>query len=322
MKVFTVKNYGTPVDALQIEECQIPKPGKDEITIAVKATTINDYDWAMITGKPFIYRLMFGLLKPKNAIPGMELSGIVTSIGDEVGAFSVGDKVYGDISDHGFGTYAEYVCINANAVQKMPEQMDFVQATALPHASLLAFQAFEKVGLSKGQRVLINGAGGGVGTIGLQLAKLKECHVTGVDSEMKLEKMASLGFDDVLDYRKIDFTNMDDQYDVILDCKSTRSISSLTKVLNPTGKYITVGGSIGKLLHLAVWGKLANWITGKHFGILALKPNRELHRIAALFQQQKLTACIDGPHSFDTIPNLVNYFGKGNHFGKVVIILD
>ncbi|MCL6265920.1 NAD(P)-dependent alcohol dehydrogenase [Flagellimonas myxillae] len=322
MKAIFQTSYGHPEEVLQLQEFPTPLPKEKEVQISIKATTVNDYDWAMVTGKPFLYRLMFGLFKPKKNIPGMELAGIVTQVGSQVKDLKIGDKVFGDISDHGFGTFATHLCVNEKAVRKIPEGLDLIDAAALPHASLLALQAWDKVVLQKGQKVLINGGGGGVGSFALQLAKLKDCEVTGVDSERKLEQMLALGFDHVIDYSKSDFTKNKIQYDHILDCKSTRSAFTLVRSLAPKGNYITVGGKVGSLLSLAIWGRLASLITGKRFQILALKPNLGLEKVSTLWLQGMLKCPIDGPHPFEELPRLVQYFGTGKHHGKIVVNLD
>ncbi|MEX0313824.1 MAG: NAD(P)-dependent alcohol dehydrogenase, partial [Allomuricauda sp.] len=222
MKAFVYTSYGLPEKVLQLKEIQKPVPKENEVVIKVVATAVNDYDWALITGRPWLYRLMFGLFKPKFPIPGMELSGIVEHMGSEVTGFEVGDDVFGDISEHGFGAFAEYVCVNQKAVIKKPKGIDHIHAVALPHAGLLALQALETVRLQEGLKILINGAGGGVGTLAVQLCKMKICEVTGVDTGEKLNEMKKIGFDHVLDYKKEDFIKNGIQYDLILDCKTNR----------------------------------------------------------------------------------------------------
>nr|WP_299382126.1 NAD(P)-dependent alcohol dehydrogenase [Allomuricauda sp.] len=322
MKAIIQTSYGPPEKVLQLQEVDMPIPRDNEVQINIKATTINDYDWAMATGTPYLYRLMFGLIKPKKSIPGMELAGVISKLGSGVKDVSVGDKVYGDISEHGFGSFADYICLPLDAVQKMPQGMDFEKAATLPHASLLALQAFDKVALQAGQSVLINGGGGGVGTLGLQLAKLKSCEVTGVDSVEKLESMKKLGFDHVLDYQKENFTKTGRQYDVILDCKTNQSVFAYKWALRPNGKYISIGGSLSRLIRLLIWGGLLSKLTSKSYQILALKANKGLDRIGELYVQNKLEPMVDGPYTMADIPRLVQYFGEGKHKGKIVIHLN
>jgi NADPH:quinone reductase-like Zn-dependent oxidoreductase len=281
------------------------------------ATAINDYDWSMVTGKPAIYRLFMGLFKPKHSTPGMELSGIVEQVGKGVTSFQEGDPVYGDISEFGFGTFAEYISLPPAALGLKPETMSFEDAAALPHAALLAYQGLmEKGELREGQRILINGAGGGVGTLACQMARQYRCHITGVDSGAKIETLKGLGFDEFIDYQKEDFTASGKSYDLILDCKTNRNPGSYLRALAPGGRYVTVGGEPFRLIQLLVAGLFSR---NKKLFILALKPNRGLDRINQLFLAGVLKPVIDGPYTFEEIPALVRRFGEGRHTGKIVV---
>lgn len=315
MKAIICKEYSLP-ESLTLEETPKPSPKEDEVLIKIRATAVNDYDWSMVTGKPKLYRLLFGLRKPKHPIPGMELSGIVEEIGASVSNFKAGDSVYGDVSEFGFGTFAEYMCINEKALIHKPNNMSFEDACAISHASMLAYQGLHDIGqLKKNNKVLINGAGGGVGTIGLQLAKLYDCTVTGVDTGEKLSMMKSIGFDHVIDYKKIDFTKTEEKYDLILDVKTTRSPRSYTRCLNPSGKYITVGGTISRLIQ-HVFSRL---IFRKSVFVVALKPNKDLDHMNQLYDEGKVKPIIDGPYSLEELPKAIQRFGEGKHSGKVVI---
>lgn len=300
----------------------MPTPQGDEVLVRIRATAINDYDWAMITGRPRIYRLMFGWPRPKNKIPGMELSGTVDAVGPSVTKFKVGDAVFGDISDCCFGSYAEFIVVRQDALFAKPQWMGFEQAASVPHASLLALQALEDIaGIRPGQEVLINGGGGGVGTFALQMAKMHNNTVAGVDTGEKLQMMADLGFDRVIDYATQDFTRDGNRYDIILDCKTNRSVFSYLRALRPGGTYVSVGGKVLRLLQLFLLGPLISLLSGKKLRILALKANVGLEKICELLEAGKLRCIIDGPHSFDKIPDLVQYFGEGRHTGKVVVRL-
>lgn len=321
MKVIISENYGAPED-LKLREIEIPKPKKNEVLVKIRATAINDYDWSAVRGKPHIYRLLFGLLKPKHQILGMELSGTVEVLGDEATSFNIGDHVYGDISDYGFGTFAEYISINENSLVKKPEKMTFEEAASLPHAALLALQGLIDIGnIQGGQKVLINGAGGGVGTLGLQIAKQFDSEVTGVDTGDKLKMMKGIGFDHVIDYKKEDFTKNGLQYDLILDTKTNRSTFKYLKSLSTHGKYITVGGSLIRVLQIVLLKKLISKFYKKEVHVVALKANHGLGYINDLYEQGKIKPVIDGPHSLKDIPKLLRYFGEGKHQGKIVISL-
>ncbi|MDX1699678.1 MAG: NAD(P)-dependent alcohol dehydrogenase [Melioribacteraceae bacterium] len=322
MKAIILSKYGPPLN-LETKEIEIPIPQENEVLIKIKATAVNDYDWSMVRGKPYIYRLMYGLIKPKRQIPGMELAGIVEAVGRSVKSLAIGDSVYGDISNHGFGTFAEYICVDEKAVVNKPEQMSFEEAASLPHASLLALQGLRDLGnIENGQKILINGGGGGVGTIGLQIAKLYDCEITGVDSRDKFETMTSIGFDHLIDYQIEDFTKNGKQYDLILDCKTTRSPFSYLRSLKTNGVYITIGGYLTRILQILLFKGLISLFSKKQLKILALKPNRGIDTINELYLKGKIKCIIDGPYPLGEAPRLIDYFGEGKHKGKVVLKID
>ena len=316
MKAFQATKYGQPLEVLNLVDLPKPKPGPSEVLVKIHATAINDWEWAMVTGRPWAYRPLMGFTKPKNPVPGMELSGVVEAVGDEVKNFKSGDAVFGDTSDHGFGSYAEYISISEKALHLKPDSISFEDAAALPHASLLAWQAFVDYGkLKEGENVLINGGGGGVGALGFQIAKaLGAGRIDGVDTGPKMEMMKSLGFEKVMDYKNVDFVKEGEKYDFILDCKSSRTTSQLSKALNKSGRYVTVGGTPGRVVSLA----LSNLFGNKRFMVLPLKPNKGLDNILRLVLEGKLENRIEGPYPFEEIPRLLQRFGHGLHTGKII----
>ncbi|WPR77915.1 NAD(P)-dependent alcohol dehydrogenase [Algoriphagus sp. NG3] len=323
MKAIVFKKYGKPEKVLELKEMAMPIPKENEVLIKIHTTAINDYDWSMVRGKPYLYRLMFGMFKPRHPITGMELAGIVEGIGAKVSKLKIGDAVYGDISQFGFGTFAEHISIHEDAVLIKPDELRFELAAAIPHASTLAMQALRDIGkMEQGQKVLINGGGGGVGTIALQLAKLKNCEVTGVDSDGKSAMMKSLGFDQVFDYKMVDFTKTGKTYDLILDCKTNKSPFSYLRALRPTGIYVTIGGDLGSLISVLFWGKVFSLFSSKKLRILSLKPNEGLDEIAQLVIQNKIKPEIDGSYPLEDTARLIQYFGEGKHKGKIVIKLN
>ncbi|MEE9361121.1 MAG: NAD(P)-dependent alcohol dehydrogenase [Cellulophaga sp.] len=325
MKAYNIKNYGEPTKVLNLVETELPKPKNNEVLVKVRATTINDYDWCITSGKPFAYRLIFGLFSPKKKlrIPGMELAGIVEQLGNNVTKFKVGDAVYGDISNFGFGSFAEFLCIDEKALTRKPDGMSFEEASSIPHAAMLALQGLRDVGqIKEGQKILINGGGGGVGSFGLQLAKLYNANVTGVDTGKKLKAMKAQGFDKVIDYKKEDFTKSNMQYDLILDCKTNRSLWQFLKVLKPKGKYITIGGQSGKLMQLLYMAPMLKLFSNKRLHMVALKANKDLEYINRLYKDNKIKSVIDGPYTFDKIPWAIQRFGDGLHNGKIVISVN
>ena len=295
MKAIVCRQYGPPA-SLKVEDIPIPSPTEHEVLIRVKATAINDWDWALLRGKPLLYRLMFGLTKPKKQVFGVELSGIVESVGTSVSKFKVGDRVYGDISLAGFGAWAEYVSVSESALVSMPDSMSFETATALPHASLLAYQGLITTGgLKDGQRLLINGAGGGVGSLGVQMAKTMDVHATGIDSQEKQAMMLELGYDTVLDYRETDYTKTGEQYNLILDNKTMKGPFSILHALKPGGMYASVGGKVGLILLIVLLKGIISLFSSKKLQIVSLKPNEGLGYIGELYEQGIIKPVIDGP---------------------------
>ncbi len=319
MKAIVNPKYGPP-NALQLREIEQPIPKANELLIKVHATTVNDFDWGLVRGKPYLYRLIFGLLKPKHPIPGIELSGTVEAVGKQVTAFKVGDAVYGDISAFGWGSFAEYICVHEKAMALKPPKMTFEEAASIPHASMLALQGLVDIGkiqraTVERQKILINGAGGGVGTFGLQLARLYDAEVTGVDTGDKLKMMQSIGFDHIIDYKKEDFTTNGQRYDLILDAKTNRAPSAYAKVLKKHGKYVTVGG----LLHRLIQIQFSGITSRKNMHVVALEQNKDLAYINELYETGKIKPVIDGPYKLEEAPEALQYFGEGKHQGKVVI---
>jgi NADPH:quinone reductase-like Zn-dependent oxidoreductase len=320
MRAVVCERYGKASE-LQLRELQKPLPSENEVLVKIAATTINDWDWSMVRGKPLVYRLLFGLFKPKKPVFGVELAGTVESIGASVRKFRPGDRVFGDVSLVGFGGWAEYAAVPESALMVMPDILSFESAVAIPHACALAYQGMIEYGkLKKGQRLLINGGGGGVGTFGVQMAQnLGAEEVIGVDSGEKFEIMRKMGFNSLINYKKNDFTKNGQRYDLILDTKTTRSPLSYLKSLNPGGKYVTVGGSPLRILQLMLFKPWIALFSTKRLKMVALKPNEGLDSLTSWIESGKLESVIDGPYSLEEIPNRLEYFGQGKHLGKVVI---
>lgn len=321
MKALVVDRYGPP-DVLRLQEVPKPRPGDGEVLVEVRTTAINDWDWGLVRGRPYVFRLIFGFRRPKLSILGVEVAGTVEAVGEGARRFGLGDRVYGDISEAGQGGFAEYVCVHENALGPMPSEMTFEQAAAIPHAAGLAVQGLIDHGrLRDGERVLINGAGGGVGVIGVQVAKRLGCEVTGVDSAEKLDAMTSLGFDHVIDYRREDFTRNGRRYDLILDAKSTRSPLSLLRSLAPGGRYMTVGGRVPRLIQIAWLGRLINKLTDKQIRLVTLEPNKSLDYVNEMFETTGLETLIDGLYPLSEVPRALRRFGEAEHIGKIVVTL-
>ena len=320
MKAIVFQKYGSP-DVLELMEVEKPVPQDNEVLVKVFAVSVNDWDWQMLQGIPFANRLMNGIFKPRKKILGSDIAGRVEAVGGYVKQFKPGDEVYGDLSGD-WGGFAEYVCARENALAMKPASMTFEQAAAIPQAAMLAVQGLiDKGELKSGKKLLINGAGGGVGTFGVQIAKRYGVEVTGVDNTCKLDFMRSLGFDHVIDYTKEDFTKTGQRYDLILDVKTNRSIFDYTGALIPHGVYATVGGLTFRLLQALILAPWIKMISKKYIRVVTLKPNKDLAFINELFEAGKIKPVIDGPYRLDELPKAFNLFGKGDHKGKVVISL-
>jgi len=321
MKAMVLTRYGSPKQ-LRLRELARPEPRDHEVLVRVHATTVNDYDWALVRGKPRLYRVIFGLFRPRVKVLGAEVSGTVEATGRDVRGFQPGDHVYGDVSETGFGGFAQYVCTHERALIHKPPEMTFEQAAALPHAAMLALQGLVDVGrIRPGERILINGAGGGVGMIGVQIAKQYGAEVTGVDRDFKLEAMRSIGFDHVIDYKREDFTRGRQRYDLILDTKTTRSPFRYLKALNPGGRYVSVGGKLPRLLQALCLRPLLSAATGKAVRIVALKANKDLAYVNDLFERSGLACPIDGPYPLEDVAQAIQRFGEARHIGKIVITI-
>jgi NADPH:quinone reductase-like Zn-dependent oxidoreductase len=317
MKAIVYTKYGTP-DVLELKEINKPIAKDDEVLIRVYAVSLNDWDLGLLHGD-FVNRILNGFVKPKIKILGSDIAGIVEAVGKNVKMFRPGDKVFGDLSGS-WGGFAEYVCAYENTLAIMPQSMTFEEAASIPQAAMLAVQGLiDKGNIQSGQKLLINGAGGGVGTFAVQIARLYGVEITGVDSPAKLEMLRSLGFDDVIDYTREDFTKNGKQYDLILDVKTNRSIFDYARALRPNGIYVTVGGSLSRLFQALVLGPLISMTHKKKIAIVALKPNKDLKYMSELFEAGKMKPLIDGPYKLADVPKTFRLFDEGRHKGKVVI---
>lgn len=317
MKAIELDNYGGP-EQLHLKDVEKPAPGDREVLVAVHAVSVNDWDWGLMKGD-FVNRLLNGISKPKRRILGSDIAGRVEAVGKMVTRFKVGDEVYGDLSGT-WGGFAEYVCANENALGFKPPGMTFEQAAAIPQAGMLAVQGLIDVGRVKsGDKILINGAGGGVGTFALQILKSYDVSVTVVDTAEKLEMLRALGAVRGIDYRREDFTAGEERYDLILDTKTNRSVFRYLRVLAKGGRYVTVGGSIPRLLQAFVWGPLISLFTSKKVLIVALKANKDLDFMSRLFESGQVVPVIDGPYRLEDVPEAFRIFERGEHRGKMVI---
>lgn len=321
MKAITYTEYGSP-DVLQIKEVAKPTPTDDEVLIKVQAVSVNRSDWEGLRGKP-LYARIGGLLKPRHQILGSDIAGRVEMAGRNIRRFQPGDEVFGDILGR-MGGFAEYVCARERALALKPASMTFEEVAAIPQAAVIALQGIRDKGqVQPGQKVLINGAGGGAGTFAVQLAKLYGAEVTGVDNTGKLDFMRSLGADHVIDYTREDFTKNGKQYDLILDLVAHRSVFAYKRALRPNGSYFFVGGSVATIFQILLLGPWIRRTTGKKIRILAVQPNpKDMVYITELYEAGKVVPVIDRRYPLSEVPEALRYLGEGRAKGKVVITVE
>lgn len=320
MKAIVAEQYGSP-DVLQLKEVSKPTPQEDEILVKVHAAAANAGDWHLLRGTPFLVRLMTGLLKPKFQILGADVAGTVEAVGANVTKFQPGDEVFGDLSGSGFGAFAEYVSAPEDVFVLKPADVPFEEAAAVLSAALTALQGLRQEGkVQSGQKVLVNGASGGVGTFAVQIAKALGAEVTGVCSTRNVEMVRSIGADHVVDYTQEDFTQNGQQYDLILDAAAFRPLSDYKRALAPTGAYILVGGSTARLFQLMFMGPVFSKKEGQRFGTFMKKSNQvDMLFMKELLEDRKIVSVIDRRYPLSATPDAIRYLEEGHARGKIII---
>ena len=325
MKAIVCTKYGSP-DVLQLQEVEKPTPKDDEVLIKIHAASINSRDWRMMRANPFFIRLVpGGFLQPKNKILGADVAGQVEAVDRCVKQFKPGDEVFGYLpSATGRGTFAEYVCANENAITLKPANLTFEQAASVPVAALTALQGLrDKGNIQPGQKVLINGASGGVGTFAVQIAKAFGAEVTAVCSTRNLEMVCSIGADHVIDYTREDFTRNGQRYDLILAANGYHPISDYLHVLNPEGSFVVAGGSMLQLIQAALLGRQTSE-TGnrKTYVVTLVQSQKDLILMKELLESGKVVPVIDGCYPLSKTPDALWYFEKEHAKGKIVITVE
>lgn len=319
MKAVICNQYGGP-EVLKLEEVEKSKPKENEVLIKIYSASVNSWDWDWVRRRPYMIRLG-SPFRPKYKIIGCDIAGTVEEAGANVKRLKPGDEVFGDISGKGWGGFAEYVCTDEDALAVKPKEMTFEEAASIPQAGVLALQGLRHNGEVKdGQKILINGAGGGVGTFGLQILKLNDVEVTCVDKKEKLDSLKSLGADHVIDYKEIDFARTGEKYDLILDNAASHTIPEYLNALNPLGRLVVIGGKSGTIFKVVWQGKIASVFKNKNLSLLLHKPDRrDLEYLSNLFIEGKLKPVIGRRYSLDKTSEAVRDIANGNIYGKAVI---
>ncbi len=324
MKAIVYTKYGPP-DVLNLEEVREPTPKDDEVLVKVHAASVNAADWHLLRADPFLVRLMgLGFLKPKNTILGADIAGQVESVGGNVTRFQPDDEVFGDLSGCGFGGFAEYVCASEDALALKPANMPFEEAAAAPLAAVTALQGLRDKGqIQPGQKVLINGASGGVGTYAVQIAKSFGTEVTGVCSTKKLDMVRSIGADQVIDYTQEDFTRNGQRYDLILAANGYHPISDYKRALSPKGTYVMVGGSTAQMFQAMLLGPVMSMTGSKKMGNSMAKTTKEdLAILKGLLEAGKVVPVIDRRYPLREVAEAIRYIEEGHARGKVIITVE
>lgn len=314
MRAVVYERYGSP-EVLELRDVPAPLPGAGEVLIAVVATSINLSDWEGLHGSP-AYARLGGLFRPRRPILGSDIAGRVVAVGAGVSRFAVGDEVYGDNLPR-CGGFAEFVAVPESVLAVKPKELSFAEASALPQASAIATHA---VALAEpGTRMLLNGAGGGSGSIAIQLAVAKGVHVTAVDNAGKLDFLRSLGAHEVMDYRRDDFTRRG-PYDLIVDLVARRSVFAYTRALAKGGRCVMVGGTMRTLLRMLTAGALLGLLTGRRLGLLIVHEGPAAFvPVAEQCARGDVRIRIDRMFGLDEVPQALAWHGEGHALGKVVV---
>ena len=325
MKAIVFTQYGSP-DVLQLQDVEKPTPQKNEVLIKIHATSANPADWRTMRGEPFLARLTNGLNRPRNPRLGFDLAGYVEAVGPQVTQFKIGDAVFGSVALDKLGSFAEYICTPEDMVALKPDSLTFEQAAAVPMAAFTALQGLRDKGqIRAGQKVLVNGAAGGVGTFAVQIAKSYGTEVTGVCSTRNLERVREIGADHVIDYTREDFTQSGKQYDLIFDAVGNRTVGDLRRALAPKGIGSVAGfTSMSLLMQMALVGAWVSMTGDKKIGMMATatanKP--DLLFLKDLLEAGKIKPVIDRCYSFNETAEALRYLETGHARGKVVISMQ
>lgn len=322
MKAITTERYGMP-DVLELKDVTMPVPKDNEVLVKVHAASLNMADWHLLTADVFLVRLSSGLFKPKNKIPGMDVAGRVEAVGKNVMKFQAGDEVYGDLSSCGGGSFAEYVVAPEKVLGLKPANLAFEEAAAFPMAAVTALQGLRDMGkIRSGQKVLIQGASGGVGAFAVQIAKAYGAEVTAVCSTRNIEQARSLGADHVIDYTKEDFTKNGKKYDLIFAANGYRKLEEYKQSLTPQGIYVMSGGSTKQIFEALLRGSFLSEKNGRKLCALTAQPKQEdLDFLKAWAEAGKIKPVIDKRYPLSKAADALRYLGEGHARGKVILTI-
>lgn len=323
MRAIVQTEYGS-TDVLSLKEVDKPIVSDNGVLIRVHAASVNGGDWHLMRGTPYLIRPMFGgLLKPKIKILGFDVAGRIEAVGKDVTQFKPGDEVFGDLSGCGFGAFAEYVCATESALVLKPVATTFEAAATIPGAGVAALQGLRDVGqIQSGQKVLINGASGGVGSFAVQIAKAFGADVTAVCSPQKMDMVRSLGADHVIDYTQADVTQIGRRYDLMLDAAAYRSVFDYLPVLTPEGTYVLVGGSTARFFQVMFLGGWISRISHRRVKCFASKPNQtDLITLREFLVAGKIVPFIDQRYDLSEVPTAIRHLEQRQVLGKVVICI-
>ena len=321
MKAIVQAEYGPP-EVLRLEEVSLPAVPDDGVLVRVRAASVDAGVWHLMRGTPFLIRLIYGGLRyPKYPILGTDLAGRVAAVGKNVSRFKSGDVVFGDLSESGFGAFAEYVCAPESALVLKSDVVTFEQAAAVPVSGLAALQGLRDVGqIQVGQKVLILGASGGVGSFAVQIAKAFGAEVTGVCSSQKVDMVSAIGADHVIDYTQTDVTHAGQRYDLILDAAAFRSVFDYLPILTPAGSYVLVGGSTANFFQGLLLGPWISKLMRRRVKCLASQPNQaDLLTLKAFLDTGKLVPYLDLTYPLSEVPDAIRHLEQRQVRGKVVI---
>lgn len=320
MKAIVYHKYGPP-DVLALKEVEKPIPEDNQVLVKIHAASVNYGNLVLLKGEPFLARLFYGPLKPKYSIPGGDIAGIVEAVGKNVKQYQPGDEVFGDLSRCGWGGFAEYVSVPENALAPKPANLSFEESAAVPMAAVTALQGLRDKGkIQPGQKVLIYGSSGGVGTFAIQIAKSFGAEVTGVCSTRNLDIVRSIGADHAIDYTKEDFTKKTQRYDLILAANGYQPISVYKRSLSPNGNFVMVGGSGAQMFQAMALGPWISMTGSKKMGNILQKSNqKDLVFMKELLEAGKVKPVIDRSYKLSEVPEAFKYFAEGHAQGKVII---